>query len=410
MGRILFIWELGAGYGHMVRFLPLALKLRERGHEVIFTLRDLSHAEIIIGRHGFPLLQAPVWLPRITGLPNPPLNYAEILQRFGFLDPSGLTGMTKAYQNLFELVKPALLVIDHAPTALLASQGAGIRRCLIGSGFSSPPRKSPMPNMRPWIDVSEQRLIMSEQKVVSVINNVLSGLGSRPLHILSDLFNVEEDFLCTFPELDHYQDRGKAHYWGPILDLQGGIPLRNESYRPQPKARIEGPTEGNKKIFAYLKPRYRDFEKIVQELHTLPYTTLIHAPGISEDFINKYQSKNLSFSLQPIHIGQAREWCDLAICHAGHGTVPAMLLAGRPLLMLPMHLEQYLLSLNVVNYGAGLLVNPELQNHDYRGLINQLLKVPSFAERAQSFAEKYADFNSSMQVEDIVKRCLRLVE
>ena len=150
MSRILFAWELGGGYGHTSRFLPIGLKLRDRNHEVIFVLKDLSHAEMILGRHGFSFLQAPIWLPKMTGLSNPPLNYPEILLRFGFHNKETLASMVKAWRQLFALVRPDLLILDHAPTALLASYGGKIPRTIIGSGFSSPPRITPMPNMRAW--------------------------------------------------------------------------------------------------------------------------------------------------------------------------------------------------------------------------------------------------------------------
>lgn len=397
MSGMLCVWELGSGYGHMATFLPLALKLRHLGHEVVFALRDLSSAEIIIGKHGFPLLQAPIWIQRVSGLPEPPLNYAEILHRCGFLDKSGLIGMVKAWLKIFELVKPDLLLIDHAPTALLASMSMGIPRCLVGNGFCSPPRKSPMPNMRPWLNVPEQRLVESDQRVLSVINGVLADLGKPSITTIADLFKVEEDFLCTFPELDHYQNRKEGHYWGTIVNWEeGGDP---------PK----WPAEGSKKILAYLGPRYKDFERIVQELRSAPFRTLIHAPGLSENFIKKYRSSNLDFSHQPVPIKLFGEQCDLAICHAGHGMTSAMLLAGRPLLMFPMHLEQHLLSQNVVSYGAGLLVNPERQNREYGELIHQLLTNPSFTERALSFAKKYSSFNPAKQVESIARRCEQII-
>ena len=53
MSGILCVWELGAGYGHLGRLLPVALQLRERGHEVVFALRDLTHAEVrrLLGLH-----------------------------------------------------------------------------------------------------------------------------------------------------------------------------------------------------------------------------------------------------------------------------------------------------------------------------------------------------------------------
>ena len=251
--------------------------------------------------------------------------------------------------------------------------------------------------MRPWLNIPEQRLIESDQKVLSVINSVLATLGKPSIKMLADLFKVEEDSLCTFPELDHYPNRKEGHYWGPIINWEeGGDP---------PK----WPAEGNKKIFVYLRPRYKDFEKIMQDLRSLPFKTLIHAPGLSENFIKKYRTPNLEFSHQPVQIKQVVEQCDLAICHGGHGTTSAMLLGGRPLLMFPMHLEQFLLSQNVVNYGAGLLVNQESQNREYGEIVNRLLTTPSFTERALSFAKKYSIFNSQKQLENIAIRCEQII-
>ena len=83
MSRILYAWELGTGYGHLGSVLPLAVRLRARGHEVVFALRDLTHAERFLGRRGFPLLQAPVWLSERRGL-DLPVSYAEMLANFGY--------------------------------------------------------------------------------------------------------------------------------------------------------------------------------------------------------------------------------------------------------------------------------------------------------------------------------------
>src|SRR5438445_13046775 len=124
MSRILYAWELGTGYGHLGSVLPLAVRLRARGHEVVFARRDLTPPERFLGRRGFALLQAPVWLSERRGL-DLPVSYAEMLANFGFLDRAGLTGMVKAWRQLYALVQPDLLVIDHAPTALLAVRGTG---------------------------------------------------------------------------------------------------------------------------------------------------------------------------------------------------------------------------------------------------------------------------------------------
>lgn len=39
MSRILFAWELGENYGHLMRLAPVADKLRAAGHQLLFAVR-----------------------------------------------------------------------------------------------------------------------------------------------------------------------------------------------------------------------------------------------------------------------------------------------------------------------------------------------------------------------------------
>lgn len=397
MSRILYTWELGDGYGHTNCVLPLARELSRRGHQITFALKDLSHAQVLLGNTPFSYVQSPLWLPLATGLPSPPLSYSEILHRFGYLDPQGLGSMVRAWRQLYQLVQPDLLIADHAPTALLAASGLGVPRTLMGNGFFSPLRLNPMPNLRPWLDVPQSRLVQSDAVALITINQVLAELELPPLHCLSDLFAVEEDFLCTFAELDHYPNREFARYWGPVFSLEGvAVP--------------EWPIAPGLRLFAYLHHRHRDFQSILQALHRLPNPVLIHAPGIPESLVQRYQTETLRFSTQPLNMAQVRQTCDVGICHAGHGTTTALLLAGIPLLLLPMHLEAYLLSQRVVELGAGLLVSPEASSPDYAHLIQQLLENPTFAERARAFASRYADFDQTIQLGAMADRCEELMQ
>jgi hypothetical protein len=415
MGRILCVWELGADFGHMSRFLPLALKLRERGHEVSFVLRDLSNAESILGQHGFPLLQAPIWLAPVPNLPKPPLNYTEILFRCGFLNKPGLTGVIKGWRELYGFVKPDVILADHSPTALLASRGLPFKRCLVGTGFFSPPRVSPFPNMRPWLKIPPERLPDGERSVLETSNGVLAHFGVKPMKALHEIFDVDEDFLCTFPELDHYANRGPARYWSPVFAKDHGQDLT-------------WPETQGKRVFAYLKPRYRDYEKILALLRQVKGAVIVFSPGISKAMIQKYQSPRMTISTQPVKLSGITGGCDLAICHAGPGTCAAMLLAGVPLLLLPTQLEQYMAASRVVQLGAGVMVSerpPDEQQPvpkgrqgpapqkapepNYRALLIRLLSRPAFAARAKAFAAKHADFDQAAQCEAMARRMEELL-
>ena len=69
----------------------------------------------------------------------------------------------------------------------------------------------------------QQTLASSEQHVLAVANSVLAGMQQPPLGMVADLFEVDENFLCTFAELDHYAQRGDARYWGPVFNIRQGV-------------------------------------------------------------------------------------------------------------------------------------------------------------------------------------------
>lgn len=117
---------------------------------------------------------------------------------------------------------------------------------------------------------------------------------------------------------------------------------------------------------------------MLQALKSLPNPTLAYVAGISPALVSKYQSANLAFSSQPVGMDAARREADLMVCHGGDATVSAALLAGKPLMVLPMHTEQYGTAQNVERLGAGLNVAPENYTPDYRRFFKRLLSEASF--------------------------------
>ena len=391
MSRILLVWELGGNLGHVGGFIPLAQELRRRGHEPILVLRDLSRVASLAQNTGLPLLQAPVWQGAVRA--EQPLNYAEILLGFGFMDAGGLSSMVNAWRNLIILAAPQLLIFDHAPTALLASRGLLVSRALFGTGFYSPPRVSPFPPMRRWRQHSLPQLMASEAQALAAANVALARIGVAPLSRLTDLFEVDEDFLCTFRELDHYPQRdANARYWGTRYAYGNG------------RAPMWVPGTG-KRVFAYLDKNYGDLEPVLQALAASSARVLVYAPGIAAQLALRYSSANMVFLAESVDFEKLGGECDVGVCHVGHGTTSALLLAGIPLLLLPGQLEQYLLALNVQDMGAGLLVNPEEQIKDYATPLRRLLTEPGFGQSAQSFAAKYAHESQQERVNKIADRC-----
>jgi hypothetical protein len=58
---------------------------------------------------------------------GPPLNYADILLRFGYADSNDLLGLVVAWRELMRLTGFELVLADHAPTAILAARTLACR-------------------------------------------------------------------------------------------------------------------------------------------------------------------------------------------------------------------------------------------------------------------------------------------
>ena len=399
MGSIVFVWEFGGGLGHILYDLPLAKSLKERGHEVICIMKHVIDAERILGQHGIKVLQAPVWQVNVKPLENT-FSYAETLFNHGYLVEGALLSMTKAWRDLLDIIRPDLLIVDHAPTALIAARGLNIKVMLYGTGFFAPPVQTPIPPIISWLKAPKGLLEYSEKKAISTINATLKEIEAPLLNNLSDLFAVEENVLATFSELDHYLKRENAHYWGPVISLPEG------EFPDWPGK------QGPKRIFCYLKPNYPHLEDILTALSQIDAACIIFAPKLPTEIKKKYQSSLIVFSDNPLDMKQVCKECDLVVCHAGHGTMAAALLHGKPLMLLPEHnqLEQVIIARNVVLQKLGQLVFTRQQIRDYKGKIIKLLTEEEFTIQAQKFAEKYKNFNSEEQMKKIVDRCEEIIE
>jgi UDP:flavonoid glycosyltransferase YjiC (YdhE family) len=390
MSRIAFVWELGSSYGHISALLPFVRALRLRGHEAVLVVRELHNTGSIV-TEGIDVLQAPIWLPQVQGLQGPPLNYSEILMNYGYLVADGLTGLVGAWRSLFSLTGCDAIVANHAPTALLAARSLGLPAMTLGTGFHLPPNIAPMPNMRPWLNVQPGRFEQSDALVLNNMNAVLAKYGADPMSGVGELFAADENFLCTFAELDHYPQRAPCHYHGVSSNVEMG-------------QEVAWPPGAAKCVFVYLEPHQRDLSGVLQAIAALGLRAVVCAPGIADSVKRAHETQRIIISAQPFRLANLLQECGLAIGYGGHGMTANMLLAGVPLLLLPTQLERFLMATRVVAMGAGIAVHPEVPSPDYANLIRTLLDVPDYREHARLFAQKYAGFDPVAQQQTIAAR------
>jgi UDP:flavonoid glycosyltransferase YjiC (YdhE family) len=380
MATILLTWELGGGLGHLTQFLPLAHGLAQRGHRVFAALRHLPRAHAVLGRDLVRYLQAPTCIEPVRNEITPAMTFPHILHNIGFADEQGLITLVEAWRNLYEFVRPDLIIFDHSPTALLAARGFPARRALIGSGFCCPPDLYPLPNLRPALQADPDRLRADEDRVLQAANLALAHFGQPPLERIAQLYaEVDENFLSTFPELDHYPHRQNARYWGPWLHTGGKSP--------------QWPSGTGKRIYAYLKP-CPVLPDLLKLLRDLGHPTLVFAHSIPLGIQQRFASATLRFEKEPLDLNHVARECDLAILNGTHFTTISFLLAGKPTLHLPIYLEQTIFARTIARLGTGLSTSSKDAQHLVPAL-QAILSSDQYAQSAQGFSVAHADFDSA---------------
>lgn len=365
-------WELGGGYGHLAPLLSLARPLQEEGHALMFAARDLTAAEAVLGGSNIPYFQAPAnFFPR-QGVKLH--SFAQILLHTAFNDGDELLARARAWRALYALLAPDILVCDHSPTALLAARGLRIRCVVTGNGFVMPPDVSPLPELREWNAAPPAELERDEAQALDTANAALRALSAPPLERLAQLFADPAPALFTLRELDNYAElRRGADYWGVPPGPGGEAPRWPE-------------TDG-KRVFVYGQP-FTGLPKVLADLNVSGYCSLVYVPKLPREERERLRSPRIRFADTLQDMTAVGEQCDGALMTNGHGTTAAMLLAGKPVLLLPQHLEMMLIAKTVERRGAGLTA-ATLEPGDIRSNLSRLLGETGFTREAQAVAQSY---------------------
>jgi UDP:flavonoid glycosyltransferase YjiC (YdhE family) len=314
MANFLFCWELGGGLGHVTPLAPFAAELLRRGHRVLVAVRDVHAAHQAFSPSAIAFVAAPYKTGVRQRAIQRPRSYAHILHNNGFADANELAGLTAAWRNLYHQFQPHVIAFNHRPTALLAARGYPARRVLLGDGFCSPPPSTPLPIIRPWIKHDVPRLARDDEIIAGVANAALTALRLPALGQLSDLYReVDENFLLTYAELDHFGPRQGATYHG-VFNTCPGAPPR-------------WPVEGTRRVFAYLKPTPA-MPQVLRAIAGTGCRLIVHGTWV-RGYLAAEEPRfaNIALMPTPVDLGRVLADCDAAILNATHGTTAAALQA-----------------------------------------------------------------------------------
>jgi len=374
MSRIMLTWELGMNLGHLARLLPVAQKLKERGHAVLVAARDLAAAAIVLGPAGISFVQAP-HLPQGIPLPHRPTGYADILLSQGWADRDTLWGLTQGWINLYRMFRPDTLIIDYSPTARLAAYIADLPVILVGNGFELPPATDPLPPFPGFSWATQEKASMSECIAITNACAIARSFKKAGPHALRDAISGDAVLLATLPELDHYGAREDACYVGPLL---GKIYVE----------RAEWPEGSRGRIFACLRPDTKNVEAILSGLFVSTASVVCFSPGFTRQSLNPYRRSGMQFFTQPVDLDHLAFESSLCVSYGAEGTMAKFLLAGVPQLISPTQVEAHMAARRIESIGVGFTLHGVRTGTELASLIDVLIRDEQLHQRAKQFSRR----------------------
>ena len=375
MSRIVLAWELGEGLGHLVRLSQLARALAARGHEVTLIAKELDPLRPLLGGDAIRILPAP-FAGAVTSPRRQVHTLADILLRRGYQQPATLKPLVHAWQQLFALLQPELVVLDYAPTAALALRGYSCRTLVFGNGYCAPAVGLPLRSLAPGRGEGRHPF-EGEEAVLRTIN----ALSPEPVTQVAELFAADRICLADYPWFDaDTAHRQQALYLGVLPNRYVSGRLVADLHRAATRPRI----------LAYLDLNYAGTDGLLRALARSGAETWCQLPAAQRAAAQHYASPQLHWVTDWLDFPACMVRVDLVVCHGNLGTVAQGLIAGRPLLMLPGHLEHWHNAQKIQQAGAGRWLPATTPVSQWEQILLTMLNASNYAAAAQRIGRELA--------------------
>ena len=320
--RILLAWEMGEGLGHAARLLHLAIRLAAQGWAPVVAARNPAALAERYAAAGIALIAAPSHRSCFAG-PGPfqAATFADVMGVCGYADPAKLAAMMVAWDDLLERQAPAVVVADYAPLLSLAAFGRMPLIC-VGDGFVTPHGlpDGRFPALRPGASPlwDPAALLEAAQRV-----QVARGLP-QPAN-LAQIIEGAGQVVAVPPELDVYVGTRPSPASGPWQRSPPPLP-------PPAEARF----------FAYLRMTHPLACRVLQALSQARVPGECYLHDATPQAVDAARQAGIEVHEKPPLLTDVLARTSMLIHHGGIGSMEQALMAGRPQLLLPRHLEQSL--------------------------------------------------------------------
>jgi len=329
MRSILLGWELGGGLGHVGTLVTLADALAARGCDPVLALKDLHGAAPLLKDRRHRVIPAPRWQG-----PIPPgfraSRFTDVLGVAGYGDPHGLPWLVHAWRTLIEETRAEAVVCDFAPTLHLAASGR-VPSITIGIGFAVPPTVGDdFPVIHGAVPTFDAVAILSN------VRQTLAGSDAFVPDRLPAFLEGGPRFVHSLPELDPY--RGLR---------------RDEVVEPLHAPTASGEELPSQDFFAYLAAEFPGAFDLLARLAASGFRGRAYLRQAPARLIAGLRAAGVEVFDAPPPLNKVVREAAVVVHHGGLATAEAAVMGGRPQVVLPIHLEQFLTARAIVELGIG---------------------------------------------------------
>ena len=323
------------------------------------------------------IMAVPPWpvdqLPAGHATPAPSATLNDTLSAAGLADGEAVGRILSAWEKIFGLARPDLVVADFAPLAALAARGR-IPLMLVGTGFTIPPAEMPrFPLLHRIVPPA-----FDETRTLETVNAAIAKAGLLRLDRLPQLFSGDARLVQTFPLLDPY-------------DTQRVLPVEGHVFAEPPIPRAADATQ----VFAYLSDDSNAWTFMLEALILVAKCLRIHAPSWPKAPLDQLAELGAVVESTPQPIAAMLAESRLVVHSGGHGLAAEALAAGVPQLVLADNIERDLYGEALEQAGVARLVKAYLPGTRLESdAIQSLIDDYAMAARADAIGSRLREFTA----------------
>lgn len=388
MKRVVFCWEMGGNYGHIAGFVPIYRRLKKQGVQVFLIVRDTKFIHFLGDDAKDFCFQAPS--PQFIPQQRELYSYADILAYIGYLDAPVLAHYVASWCELIEHIRPDTIIVDHAPTALLAARVLNIPTASLDIGFTRPPNDETFSYYFAERSAPHGKI---DQQILTVVNQVMNNFKAPLLNRSTEIVATNQPFLCSFEETDHYGPRTNTTYVGNLFSDDTG-------------QHFDWPTTSEQNIFVYLTAKVKNLAGVVDAIANLPGHKLFHLPGVAEESLAHFRGRSdVTLHTKPVQLRYLMQNVNLVVGQSGPGLSAQCLIAGKRYVVIPTQAEQRMLARRLISQGLAYGIDHH-KEPNYTQVLEKTLNCEILQKNCAAAKEKYRGFNKEEQVEYIVNSIL----